>query len=86
MDAVELKFLMTFLRPSESIEIVGVIDTKRVYIHSQILIQKLPVVLMSKTRNQESEMENSDYEKDMKLLLEISLIWYNIFIMTGKEK
>ena len=86
MDAVELKFLMNFLRPSESIEIVGVIDTKRVYIHSQILIQNLQVVLMSKTRNQESEMENSDYEKDMKLLLEISLIWYNIFIMTGKEK
>ena len=26
---------------------------------------------MSKTRNQESEMGNSDYEKDMKLLLEI---------------
>ena len=86
MDAVELKFLMNFLRPSESIEIVGVVYTKRVYIHSQILIHKLPAVLMSKPRNQESEMGNSDYEKDMKLLLEISLIWYNIFIMIGKEK
>lgn len=41
---------------------------------------------MSQTRNQESEMGNSDYEKDMKLLLEISLIWYNIFTMIGKEK
>ena len=29
-------------------------------------------------------MGNIDYEKDMKLLLEISLIWYNIF--TNKER
>ena len=42
-------------------------------------------VLMSQTRNQESEMGNIDYEKDMKLLLEISLVWYNIFTIQGKK-
>ena len=89
MDAVQLSFLMNFLRPSESIGTLGVIDTRRVCIR-RFLFTDLQWVLMRKIRSKESEMgvfhSNSVSGKNMKLLLESSLKWYKIFTMIGKGK
>ena len=80
----QLNFCRNFLRPSESIEAVRVIEISSIFIQLQVLIPRLLMALMRKIRSK--EWETGDFPSGMKSLPEISLKWYKIFKMIKENK